>query len=108
MIITNSQYNFTKAEDETFSWNDISKDMLTYKPTGKLIYQMEWYEWKNSQPITDKAIIKATSKFWDELHKLQTHPRSAHKVIEVDPQPQHGENGYCRKCHSWCWGDCEA
>jgi len=24
------------------------------------------------------------------------------------PEPKHGENGYCRKCHSYCYGDCEA
>jgi len=23
-------------------------------------------------------------------------------------EPEHGENGYCRKCHSYCYGDCES
>jgi len=23
-------------------------------------------------------------------------------------EPTHGVNGYCRRCHSYCWGDCEA
>lgn len=33
------------------------------------------------------------------------------KIQELEfaaSEPKHGDNGYCRKCHSWCYGDCES
>jgi len=26
----------------------------------------------------------------------------------TEAEPRHGENGYCRKCHSHCYGDCDS
>lgn len=26
----------------------------------------------------------------------------------AEPKQVHGANGWCNKCHSWCYGDCEA
>jgi len=106
-IKTDTQYNFTKAENDIFSWDRYSPDYLTYKPTGQRINQMEWYEWKNSQPITDQSIRDAVTGFWAELETLQNHKPTT-KMASEDPEPKHGENGYCRKCHSYCYGDCEA
>jgi hypothetical protein len=34
--------------------------------------------------------------------------RLKRSVAYTDTEPKHGENGYCRKCHSYCYGDCEA
>lgn len=53
---------------------------------------------------------------WGEFMKafesapLYTGAESAkmEELVLAESEPKHGENGYCRKCHSWCYGDCEA
>lgn len=113
-IKTDYKCNFTKAENDLFSWDDISPDMVTYKPTGKLIYQMEWYEWKNSQPIADETIKDGVKAFWQELEELRENPDAGLFTgadvanLDIVDEPKDGVNGYCRKCHSYCYGDCDA
>jgi hypothetical protein len=104
-LTTNYKYNFTKAENDLFSWNTSSADFLTYKSTGQQIYQMEWYEWKNSQPITDPAIITAVKEFQTELRNLQSQ-KPPRREEEYQEEP-HGF-GWCDKCGSYCYGDCTA
>jgi len=115
MIKTNSKYNFTTAEDETFSWSSSEKDFLTHKPTGKKIYQMKWYEWKNSQPITDQSIRDAVSDFLDELWDIQDGKREARQeradekyARDCERRDAEIKRGLCPKCGSYCYGDCEA
>lgn len=104
-LTTDTKYNFREAENELFAWNFTERDFLTYKPTGQQIYQMMWYEWKNSQPVTDQTIKDAVKEFWAELRKRQ----------EAKPEPKNNDNqpeergyGWCDKCHSYCYGDCTA
>jgi hypothetical protein len=102
---TDTKYNFTTAENDLLSWDWISHDFLSYKPTGQQIYQMEWYIWRNSTPITDPTIIAAVKDFWAELQKRQeAKPEPKHN----DSQPEKHGYGWCDKCQSYCYGDCEA
>lgn len=106
-IQTNKQYNFDQAENDIFSWNTwdgTSGKTLKHKASGREIYQMRWSD--TGKPV-ETEIKQAACNFWDELHALQKQP--APKVSEpVETEPAHGHNGYCRKCHSYCYGDCEA
>ena len=43
-----------------------------------------------------------------EQIKIETTATEAKKHTFVDTEPIHGVNGYCRKCHSYCYGDCDA
>ena len=100
----NKKYNPTAAENELFSWDFIQADYLTYKPTGKQIYQMKWYEWQNSQPITDQTIVDAVKDFWAELEIAQAQkPETKHNPVIIKRN-----DGWCEKCQSYCYGDCEA
>jgi hypothetical protein len=40
-IKTDTQYNFTSAENDLFTWSMLEPDFLTHKPTGRQIYQMQ-------------------------------------------------------------------
>lgn len=119
-IKTNSKYNFDKAENDVFSWNywdGTSGSILTHKATGREIYQMQWCtKGKCVEPVTGEIKDQAIA-FWAELRNLREHPDALYtgaevaRIEELDAQmsePKHGENGYCRKCHSYCYGDCEA
>jgi len=106
-IQTNTKYNFDQAQDQNFSWtkwDGTSGSTLTHKATGREIYQMRWSDGK----MVDGETRTLACKFWDELHALQEQKPALADVVETDPEPQHGQNGYCRKCHSYCYGDCEA
>lgn len=39
---------------------------------------------------------------------IETAIVDAEKNKYEEDEPEHGKNGYCRKCHSYCYGDCEA
>jgi hypothetical protein len=102
-LTTTTKFSQT-AENDLFSWNSAEEDMLTYKPTGQQIYQMKWYEWKNSTPVTDETIKAAVIEFWDALKVAQTQPA---KPVAAHTVEQHGY-GWCNKHHSYCYGDCKA
>jgi hypothetical protein len=115
-IKTNYKYNFDKAENDTFSWDQFdgtSGNTLKYKPTGRRIYQMTWTDTKET--VSDE-IKQAAIEFWDELKSLknQKPSKQAPSVVVVDHgfdnsnEPAHGHMGYCRKCHDYCYGDCDA
>ena len=44
----------------------------------------------------------------EEQLQLEAAQAEAEKRQYVEVEPKHGEHGYCRKCHSYCYGDCEA
>src|SRR3990172_6969100 len=69
-ITTETKYKWD-AESEMFSWDSSFDGFLTHKPTGKQIYQMMWYEYKNSQPIDDETIVAAAKEFWAALRVAQ-------------------------------------
>jgi hypothetical protein len=109
-IVTDSKYyNFAKAESDTFAWykfDDTSGGSLLHKPSGRSLYQMRWIDAKTgyaTEPVTGSEREQAIA-FWAALHILQD--RKPDFVAQPDPEPKHGANGYCRKCHSYCYGDC--
>jgi len=110
MKITRNNYtnSIETIENDTFLWKKWAPGYLEYKPTNQTIYQMDWYEDRNSKPIEDQAIIAQVIKFREVVDNiLHTHTQNT-TISMRDAEPKHGENGYCRKCHSYCWGDCEA
>jgi hypothetical protein len=109
-ITTDYKYNFTKAENGVFSWDSFidGGGMLHHKPSGRDIYQMRWINENGymSEPVEGEIKTQAIA-FWDELAELRNQ-KSQVTPIEPEPEPEHGINGYCRKCHSYCYGDCTA
>lgn len=112
MIKTDTKYNFSIAENDEFywtSWDGCNGGELKHKPSGRSIYQMCWLNERGYMAEKVEGEIKtAACAFWSELENLQKQkpPRVAEEYD--DPEPEHGVNGYCRKCHSYCYGDCEA
>jgi hypothetical protein len=108
-LITNTKYNFDKAENAIFSWSyydGTNGGTLRHKASGREIYQMYWCtNGKMAEPVEGEARQQA-SAFWSELRALQK--QKPPKVEVADTEPAHGQNGYCRKCHSYCYGDCQA
>lgn len=58
---------------------------------------------------------KSVQSWGDFMRAFESAPlytgAEAARIEELEfaaSEPKHGENGYCRKCHSYCWGDCEA
>ena len=109
-IKTNTKYNFSEAEDEKFSWNTwdgTSGKILTHKASGRQIYQMCWLDAEGYKAgKVEGKISEQVKSFWAELEQLRTQKPPTDDY--VDPEPKHGENGYCRKCHSYCYGDCSS
>lgn len=111
-ITTSKQYSMTTfdtAENNQFIWRRMNPDYLKYKATGRNIYQMQWLDESGrfAEPVTGE--IKAqVSAFWEELEKIENKKVEYLPIDDTDPEPKHGENGYCRKCHTYCYGDCEA
>ena len=106
MITTNrpGKY-FTDAENEIFTWDSSSPDELTHKASKRSIYQMRWIDDKGfAADFVDDNVRSEAMKFWTELYDL----RNPKMVIVEAEEPEHGKNGYCRKCHTYCWGDCQS
>lgn len=76
----NSPKSIETAENDLFQWQSSAPDMLTYKPTGQQIYQMNWYVFKNSRPITDQAIVAAVNEFWAALDVAKETLNSGHQI----------------------------
>jgi len=113
-ITTDRKYNFTKAETGLFSWDHFdgtNGGILLHKPSGKQIYQMRWIgaDGYATEPVDDET-RQSASEFWAELRRLreQKPPVDPADYYNDDPEPRHCQSGYCRKCHSYCYGDCEA
>ena len=107
---TNYKYNFTKAENDTFAWTDsdgMRGGSLLHKSSGRSLYQMQWMAKTGyiTEPVTGE-IREAAVAFWAELAELQK--QKPQRIELPDPEPKHGVNGYCRKCHSYCYGDCQS
>jgi hypothetical protein len=111
-ITTSTKYNFDKAENSIFSWSSwdgTSGKTLTHKATGRQIYQMSWLD-KNgymAEPVVGETREQAMA-FWAELETLKNQKPPRRDEDYAEPEPKHGVNGYCRKCHSYCYGDCDA
>lgn len=108
---TNTKYNFDKAENEMFSWTEwdgTSGNTLMHKPSGRTIYQGHWLgtDGKMAESISEEIGL-AVIEFRRELNELKNRKPERY-TVGAGPEPQHGQNGYCRKCHSYCYGDCEA
>ena len=110
-IQTNTKYNFDKAQDDNFSWNfydGTNGSILTHKASGREIYQMHWCTGGKMAEKVEGEMCDAVRDFWAELHELQNAKPVCLPENEPDPEPEHGQNGYCRTCHSYCYGDCAA
>jgi len=106
-IKTDTKYNFTKAENNIFSWSYMdgtSGNILVHKPSGRRIYQMTWLDknGKMAETVGDD-IRKDAILFKDELNILQ----DAKPQMQAEPELE-ADTNYCLKCGSYCWGDCEA
>jgi hypothetical protein len=106
-IKTDTKYNFTKAENDIFSWtcwDGTSGNTLTHKASGRDIYHMNWLndQGKMEEPVTGETKDQAI-KFWAELEELQNQKPQSVEITEET----HGA-GWCEKCHSYCYGDCQA
>ena len=112
-IVTDSKYNPTRAESDTFAWykfDDTSGGSLLHKPSGRSLYRMCWIDPKTgyaTDPVTGDVREQVVA-FWAALRLLQERKPAPAYVDQPDPEPRHGEHGYCRKCHSYCYGDCQA
>lgn len=109
-LVTDKPYKPARAESDLFSWykfDDTSGGKLLYKPSGRSIYQMRWIDPAGyaTEPVIGDEREQAIA-FLEALQIVLA--RKPAIVDEVDTEPQHGHNGYCRKCHSYCYGDCQA
>ena len=110
-LITDSPYNFARAENDEFAWykfDDTNGGTLLHKSSGRSLYQMRWIDPETgyaTQPVTGSEREQAIA-FWAALHLRQQ--QKPPYVEQPDTEPPHGQNGYCRKCHSYCYGDCKA
>lgn len=107
-IKTNTTYNFTEAEDDNFSWTTFdgtSGQLLIHKASGREIYQMHFCTNGKMAERVEGETRDLAIKFWDELGALkdQKPPRR----IETYVEEEHGF-GWCDKCQSYCYGDCDA
>jgi len=116
-MTTITRVNFNQAETADFSWtyfDGTSGKTLREKSTGREIYQMRYTD--KGEDVTGETREKAMA-FWRALESLKETPaplftgKEVARIEEIEfemSEPKHGEHGYCRKCHSYCWGDCEA
>jgi hypothetical protein len=106
-IKTDTKYNFTSAENDIFSWSyfdGTSGKHLTHKASGRQIYHMSWLneQGKMTEDVTGEIKNQAI-EFWSELHKLQNAEPEPVELVE-----EKHSAGWCDKCHSYCYGDCQA
>lgn len=53
-------------------------------------------------------VIKAVWGKCEEIEAAKNARREAREKAEHEELDKKIKNGYCPKCHSYCWGDCEA
>lgn len=112
-LITDRPYGFVRAESDLFAWykfDDTNGAKLTHKPSGRILYKMHWIDPVTgyaNQPVTGIEREQAIA-FWDALFARQQQKPPYVEQSDTDTEPRHGQNGYCRKCHSYCYGDCQA
>ncbi len=103
------------AESETLRYNSCDPDSITDIVTGRTIWRGESI---NPDDVTDRYDIdddqkKQVNQFLAEIRKINTTAKleRAEKIrIENEKHatiPSRGV-GYCEKCGSYCFGDCEA
>ena len=110
---TDTKYNFTQAENDVFAWSmydGSNGNYLTHKASGRQIYQMHWIgSVGHMEDIVDDATRQAVEEFRAELQALQAQkPPRVEEDYDIDPEPKHSQDGYCRKCRSYCYSDCDA
>jgi len=110
-LVTDKTYNPARAESDLFAWykfDDTNGGTLLHKPSGRSLYQMRWIDPTTgyaTEPVTGEDREQAIA-FWAALRIVGD--RKPAIVEQPDDEPKHGQNGYCRKCHSYCYGDCQA
>lgn len=114
-IVTNSDKD--KAENNDFSWSywdGTSGKTLRDKSSEREIYQMKYTD--NHERVTGEQKEKV-SVFWRALERAKKTPitqdqRRAAKKAEAEWEQTQREReahpGWCNRCHSYCYGDCQA
>jgi hypothetical protein len=67
-LTTDYKINFTKAENDMFSWDSSWGEFLFHKASKRHIYQMRW---KKTGESVEPEIKAAATEFWDALSILQ-------------------------------------
>jgi len=96
------------ATDGVFRWSHCdgtNGETLTHLPTGKKIYQMFWLNDKGQmdEPVTGE-IRNAAVAFWAGLSTAAEKDTNRGQVEVAGT----ADSGLCPKCHTYCYGDCEA
>ncbi len=96
--------------------NEVSKiERITYGKSYDSLVSKGIYGRIGDMYITEETYNKIVALL-DEIKEEMVTPEfdamknDENKRIEIDEfetEPAHGVNGYCRKCHSYCDGDCE-
>lgn len=110
-LVTDKTYNPARVDSNLFAWykfDDTDGSKLLHKSSGRSLYQMRWIDPVTgfaTEPVTGEDREQAIA-FWAALQIVID--RKPAIIEQADTEPKHGQNGYCRKCHSYCYGDCQA
>lgn len=110
-LVTDKMHNPARAESNMFAWykfDDTDGGKLLHKQSGRSLYQMRWIDPATgyaTEPVIGEDREQAIA-FWAALQIVVD--RKPTIIEQPDTEPQHGHNGYCRKCQSYCYGDCQA
>jgi len=94
-----------EASTDTLAWSWFgNQDTLYHTPTGRKIYQMHWL---NSDGQMDEEVTGETA---DEVTAFWAALKAAEMGTEepVAETVEMNRSGICPRCHSYCYGDCEA
>jgi len=105
--ITTKNGYLDSATDGTFSWlhfDGTNGETLTHLPTGKKIYQMFWLNDKGQmdEPV-DGDTRQAALAFWASLSAAEKDANQGQAEVAGTV-----DSSLCPKCHTYCYGDCEA
>jgi hypothetical protein len=87
-----------KHSNVTLDGNLLSGDTYTIKEYIKTYLGGKW-------DAATKSWIVDTAKVQDLIDRKAIHVNDA--PVVQSKQTTH-DNGWCNKCHSWCYGDCTA
>jgi hypothetical protein len=103
MITTNRKQNFSEAQNEIFSWDMYAPNDLLHKASGRCTSQGYWLTRGKYDGRLDAETQAQVMDFWRNLDALKN-------GIEIDTQPAPAAkgDGWCCKCSTYCYGDCQA
>jgi hypothetical protein len=109
LIVKSELYNGSPSEVESeckrYGWIHFNKNHVYDRIAAKAIYQMDYVGESDTVP---KNVRIEVEKFWIELIKLQQHAKKTYEEKKLAKYKSEESDNFCRKCQSYCWGDCEA